>query len=148
MLYGRVLAPLILEVPLASDLGRLALALRREVFIVEQNVPESIERDTHDAAAIHVVALLGGDVVGVLRMVSLPEHMKIGRVAVAHAARGKGLATAMMRFAMELAQSRGETRLYLTSQLDKVPLYEKLGFVAHGEIFEEGGMPHRAMKTY
>ena len=140
--------PLCLVVPLASDLGRLGLELRRRVFILEQNVPSEIERDSYDATATHIVALLDGDVVGVLRMVDLPEHTKIGRVAVAADLRGRGIATALMRFAMNLARSSGRTRLYLTSQSDKVPFYEKLGFTAFGEEFEEAGIPHRAMKTY
>jgi len=140
--------PPILAVPLASDLGALGLELRREVFIVEQNVPEDVERDAYDATATHVVALLDGNVVGVLRILFLAEHVKIGRVAVARSARGKGIATRLMNFAMALARARGETRFYLTAQTDKLALYEKLGFVAFGEEFEDGGMPHLAMKTY
>jgi len=140
--------PPILAVPLASDLGALGLELRREVFIVEQNVPEDVERDAYDATATHVVALLDGNVVGVLRILFLPEHVKIGRVAVARSARGKGIAMRLMNFAMALARARGETRFYLTAQIDKLALYEKLGFVAFGEEFEDGGMPHLAMKTY
>jgi predicted GNAT family N-acyltransferase len=141
-------SPLLLAVPLTSDLGLLGLALRREVFVVEQNVPEDVESDEYDATATHVVALDGGMVVGVLRIVFLPEHAKIGRVAVARQARGKGLATAMMRYAMDLAHARGETRFYLTAQTDKLALYETLGFVAFGDEFQDGGMPHLAMKTY
>jgi len=140
--------PLILAVPIRSDLGRLALCVRREVFIIEQNVPEEVERDEYDAAATHVVAVVDGDVVGVLRVVFLPEHVKIGRVAVLGKARGQGIATTMMHFAMDLARSRGETRFYLTAQIDKLALYEKLGFAAFGEEFEDGGMPHLAMKNY
>jgi predicted GNAT family N-acyltransferase len=140
--------PLILAVPIASDLGRLALAVRQDVFIVEQNVPESIERDAYDATATHIVAVQDGNVVGTLRIVFLPEHAKFGRVAVLKGSRGQGLATRMMRFAMTLAANRGETRFYLTAQMDKIALYEKLGFVAYGPEFEEGGMPHRTMKTY
>jgi len=143
-----VTSPLCLAVPLHSDLGRLGLDLRRRVFIVEQSVPPEIERDAYDDDATHIVALLNGDVVGVLRMVDLPEHTKIGRVAVAADLRGRGIATALMRFAMNLSRSSGRTRLYLTSQSDKVPFYEKLGFTAFGDEFEEAGIPHRAMKTY
>ena len=140
--------PLILTVPLASDLGRLGLELRREVFIVEQNVPEDVERDDYDATATHVVALLDGNVVGVLRILFLSEHVKIGRVAVARAARGHGIATLLMNFAMAFARDRGETKFYLTAQTDKLALYEKLGFTAFGDEFQDGGMPHLAMKTY
>jgi predicted GNAT family N-acyltransferase len=140
--------PLILAVPLNSDLGRLALALRADVFVVEQKVPETIERDEYDAAATHVVALQDGAVAGVLRIVFLPEHAKIGRVAVAANARGRGIATSIMHFAMALSRARGETKFYLTSQTDKVGLYEKLGFTVFGDEFEDGGMPHLAMKNY
>jgi predicted GNAT family N-acyltransferase len=140
--------PLILTVPVFSDLGNLALALRRDVFVAEQHVPPEEEFDAYDLTCTHVVALLDGSVVGALRIIFLPEHVKFGRVVVARSARGKGIATAMMTFAMDLARARGETRFYLTAQTDKLALYEKLGFTVFGEEFQDGGMPHLAMKTY
>jgi len=145
---GGVSTPLILTVPFDSDLGRLGFALRTEIFVGEQHVPPELEHDAYDATATHVIAILDGDVVGVLRIVFLPEHAKIGRVAVARSARGQGIASALMRFAMTLARERGEPRLYLTSQLDKVGMYERLGFIPFGEQFVEAGMPHMEMKTY
>ena len=63
--------------------GASALALRTEIFVGEQHVPPELERDAYDAVATHIVALVEGDVVGVLRIVFLPEHAKFGRVAVA-----------------------------------------------------------------
>ena len=140
--------PLVLIVPLFSDLGNLGLALRRDVFVHEQHVPPQDEFDSYDLTATHVVALDDGNVVGCLRIIFLDEHVKFGRVVVAASARGKGIASRMMRVAMDYASARGETRLYLTAQTDKLTLYEKLGFVAFGEEFEDGGMPHLAMKTY
>jgi predicted GNAT family N-acyltransferase len=148
MLNAAMITPLVLAVPLESDLGRLGLALRREVFVGEQHVPEDVEYDSYDDTATHLVALADGDVVGVMRVVFLPEHAKFGRVAVRRNARGQGIASAMMRVAMDSAKARGEARFYLTSQLDKVSLYEKLGFAAYGETFTEGGMPHKSMKNY
>ena len=140
--------PLIVVVPLFSDLGNLGLALRREVFVHEQHVPPEDEFDSYDLTATHVVALDDGNVVGCLRIIFLDQHAKFGRVVVAASARGKGIASRMMRFAMDYAASRGQTRFYLTAQTDKLTLYEKLGFTAFGEEFEDGGMPHLAMKTY
>jgi predicted GNAT family N-acyltransferase len=140
--------PLITIVPLFSDLGNLGLALRREVFVHEQHVPPEEEFDSYDLTATHVVALDDGNVVGALRILFLDEHVKFGRVVVAASARGKGIASRMMRFAMDHAIARGESRFYLTAQTDKLALYEKLGFIAYGEEFQDGGMPHLAMKTY
>jgi predicted GNAT family N-acyltransferase len=148
MEYRRMSDPIIVAVPLFSHLGNLGLALRRQVFIHEQHVPPDQEFDAYDLTATHVVAVHDGDVVGCLRIVFLDEHAKFGRVVVAASARGKGIASTMMRFAMELARERGETRFYLTAQSDKLKLYEKLGFVAFGDEFDDAGMPHFAMKTY
>ena len=54
----------------------------------------------------------------------------------------------MMERAMALCRADGHQRFYLTAQADKLGFYERLGFVAFGEVFDDGGMPHRAMKTY
>ena len=56
--------PLVLIVPLFSDLGNLCLALRREVFVNEQHVPPEEEFDAYDLTATHVVAIDDGNVVG------------------------------------------------------------------------------------
>ena len=141
-------APHLLTVPIASDLGNLAMALRRRVFVHEQKVPAEEEFDAYDFTATHVVALLDGDLAGCLRILYLPEHAKFGRVVVAPHARGRGVASAMMIYAMDLARARGETRFYLAAQADKLALYEKLGFTPFGPLFTDGGMPHYAMKTY
>ena len=65
-----------------ADMQR-AHAIRRRVFIEEQQVPEDIEMDADDAHAFHALAILDGVAVGCGRMV---EHgageVKIGRMAV------------------------------------------------------------------
>ncbi len=71
----------ILIVPVFSPLANLAFALRREVFLVEQRVADD-EFDADDLTAIHVVAIAGGAVVGTLRIIRLPEHVKIGAAYV------------------------------------------------------------------
>jgi predicted GNAT family N-acyltransferase len=136
----------VLTVPVFSTLCNEAFRLRREVFIVEQKVPEGEEFDVYDLAATHVVAVADGEVCGTLRIIHDPEHIKIGRVVVAIPSRGRGVASAMIAHAIGL-QKPG-SRFYLTAQADKTALYEKFGFVAFGDIFDDGGMPHIAMKTY
>jgi predicted GNAT family N-acyltransferase len=136
----------LLEVPVFSMLCNEAFRLRRAVFVTEQNVPADEEFDAHDLTATHVVAVARGEVCGTLRVIHVPDHVKIGRVVVAKDARGKGIASAMVGFAMAL-QPEG-SRFYLTAQTDKTALYEKFGFKAFGDVFDDGGMPHIAMKTY
>jgi len=138
----------VLFVPVFSPLGNLAFALRREVFVVEQQIAEDEEFDAHDLTARHLVALSEGHVAGTLRLIAEAETVRIGRVAVAQAFRGQGIAAAMMRFAMQHAAAAGQTRFRLDAQVDKVGFYERLGFVAHGEPFDDGsGIMHLAMRS-
>lgn len=138
----------ILTVPPFSTLCNAAFTLRREVFVWEQHVPEAEEHDADDLTATHFVAVVAGEVVGTLRLINLPEHVKIGRVAVRQSFRGRGIAKAMMLVAMDHARATGRDRFYLTAQSDKLAMYEKLGFAAYGPEFQDGGMPHRAMRSY
>jgi predicted GNAT family N-acyltransferase len=138
----------ILVVPPFSTLCNAAFALRREVFVWEQKVPEAEENDADDLTATHFVAIAQGEVVGTLRLIDKPEHVKIGRVAVRQAFRGRGIAKQLIGFAMEHARLAGRDRFYLTAQSDKLAMYEKLGFAAFGPEFSDGGMPHRAMRSY
>jgi predicted GNAT family N-acyltransferase len=138
----------ILVVPPFSTLCNAAFALRREVFVWEQKVPEEEEHDADDLTATHFVAVAAGEVVGTLRLIEKPEHIKIGRVAVRQAFRGHGIAKSMILAAMEHARAAGNDRFYLRAQSDKLGFYEKLGFAAFGPEFQDGGMPHRAMRSY
>lgn len=138
----------ILVVPPFSTLCNAAFALRREVFVWEQKVPEEEEHDADDMTATHFVAIAEGEVVGTLRLTDKPEHVKIGRVAVRQSFRGHGIARQMMTAAMDHARTQGRDRFYLTAQSDKLAMYEKLGFAAFGPEFQDGGMPHRAMRSY
>ena len=150
---GQIIVPpmsecVIVQVPLFSLLCNAAFALRREVFVWEQKVPEEEEHDEYDLTATHFVAVEAGEVVGTLRLIALPEHAKIGRVAVRQAFRGRGIARRLIGQAMDHARAGGQERFFLTAQSDKLGFYESLGFVAFGPEFIDGGMPHRAMRNY
>jgi predicted GNAT family N-acyltransferase len=138
----------ILRVPPFSTLCNAAFGLRREVFVHEQKVPEAEELDAYDLTATHFVAVADGEVVGTLRLVDAGAYTKIGRVAVRQIFRGQGVAKALMVHAMEHARSGGQTKFELAAQADKLGFYEKLGFVAYGEMFDDAGIPHKAMRNF
>lgn len=131
-----------------------ALAVRRAVFIIEQAVPESVEIDEHDGdpaemtSALHVIARCDGEVVGTARLL-LPEISEgvahIGRVAVLRSHRGRGIGYALMRALHDLAHEHGITTIALNAQLHALAFYEKLGYQAHGDVFLDANIPHRAM---
>ncbi|MDO5612402.1 MAG: GNAT family N-acetyltransferase [Paracoccus sp. (in: a-proteobacteria)] len=121
-------------------------ALRRAVFVEEQNVPEADEMDDLDGAAIHLLAHDDSGPVGTARLLMDGETGKIGRVCVLARARGTGLGAALIRAAMDaLRDQPGITRAKLGAQTHAIGFYEKLGFVAYGPIYDDAGIPHRDM---
>ena len=117
--------------------------LRREVFIDEQQVPESAEWDDDDAMSVHVLAILNREPVGTGR---LNPGGKIGRIAVKAGLRGRGIGTLILRQLLDEARHRGIREPYLHSQVQAVPFYEKLGFRTEGDAFDEAGISHVRMK--
>ncbi|GAB2930778.1 GNAT family N-acetyltransferase [Streptomyces heilongjiangensis] len=94
----------------------------------------------------HLVAELGGTVVGFLRLgrptsLDCNAHVRqIQGLAVADEARGAGVARALVRAAKEEARSRGARRLTLRVLGHNTParkLYESEGFVVEGVLPEE-----------
>ncbi|WP_372406912.1 GNAT family N-acetyltransferase [Streptomyces luteireticuli] len=135
-------------------------AVRREVFVVEQEIPEAEEMDAYDAEAVHLLA--GGEdgPLGTVRFLyGAPARRKyaragvdddvtavLGRLATVRAARGTGVGAALVRSVEDEARRRGLERVYLEAQTHALGFYERLGYAAYGPEFDEGsGIPHRAM---
>jgi len=125
------------------------LALRYTVFVEEQNVPVELERDALDADAIHLLATVAGAPVCAARIVPMGETGKIGRVCVLKQARGTGLGAALIREALTILRDMpGITRAALGAQIDALGFYEKLGFTAYGDVFDDAGIDHRMMERH
>ena len=135
-----------IEISKVTDLTD-CLAIRYDVFVVEQNVPVELERDELDATALHFLGRVDDVPTGTARIVVKDDTGKIGRVAVLKAARGNGLGTALVRTCLdELRKTPGVMRAALGAQLDALGFYERLGFVAYGDVFDDAGIDHRMME--
>lgn len=127
------------------------LQLRDRVFVLEQ---QSIYGDV-DGVDLHCHHLLGRDDQGRLLAyarliapgVKYPDATAIGRVVLEPAARGKGLGNQLL--AEAVAHS---LRLYpgapimLSAQTAAQGLYERFGFVAVSEPYDDGGILHVDMR--
>ena len=119
------------------------LRVRFAVFVDEQGVPPELERDDNDDDAYHVVATAGEDkALGTARLLA---NGHIGRMAVLATARGRGIGSALLRHLLDTARDQGLTQVFLHAQLRAVAFYERHGFVAHGPVFDDAGIDHRAM---
>ncbi|MEU9985706.1 GNAT family N-acetyltransferase [Streptomyces sp. NPDC007971] len=132
-------------------------AVRKEVFVVEQGVPQEIEYDAYDAVAVHVLAvredglplgtgrLLHGEAAATKTGADASVG-SLGRLAVARPARGLGVGVALVRAIEDAARARGLTAVDLHAQTRAMGFYERLGYEAYGPEFPDAGIPHRAMR--
>lgn len=139
-----------------SDLAA-CFQVRKDVFVGEQNVPEEIEYDAHDADATHVLAvaadgtalgtgrLLHGEAAGDRTGHDLTVG-SLGRLAVAKEARGLGVGAGLVRAIEDAARGLGLAAVDLHAQTHALGFYERLGYVAYGPEFPDAGIPHRAMR--
>jgi YbgC/YbaW family acyl-CoA thioester hydrolase len=131
-----------------ATLGEGAGALRRAVFIEEQNIPEAMEWDAQDAVVLHAVARNRiGQVIATGRLLAAENGVShIGRMAVHRNLRSGGHGAAVMQVLEDAARARGDSVVALNAQRSAERFYARLGYVPHGDGFEEAGIPHIEMR--
>jgi len=125
-----------------------AYSIRRAVFINEQGISEAEEYDGTDAACAHLVAYEKDIPVATGRIMITRDDFIIGRVATLASHRGQQLGKLIMESLMQASYAMGGQRQILHAQLYVREFYEKLGFTAYGEEFDEAGIPHIAMEHF
>ena len=124
----------------------LAWDIRFEVFVEEQQVPVELERDDLDAVATHWVAWVDGEPQGTVRLVAEEGGVAhLGRLAVRKPARGTGLGRRLVAVVEAEGVRLGLERCVLGAQVRAMPFYERLGYAAFGDEFDDAGIPHRWM---
>ena len=119
-------------------------SVRDAVFVVGQNVPEDEEWDELDAVSQHVIARdPDGRPIGTGR---LTPNATIGRMAVLDEWRGRGVGEAILRVLLESARARHFRQIEIHAQTHAMAFYERAGFEAYGEEFDECGIAHRHMR--
>jgi len=125
------------------------IALRLEVFVVEQDCPYQ-DLDGKDKLSFH---LLGkdtlGNIVATLRIlpngVSYTE-VSIGRVVTAEKIRNWKKGHDLMKNAMNfVSETYPNQNVRLSAQTHLVKYYEKHGFDVTGKTYLEDGIPHSEM---
>lgn len=128
-----------------DELGQEALRIRLDVFVTEQRVPLEMEIDSMDPVSVHALALRShGTALGTGRL--LPDG-HIGRMAVMREARGRGVGAALLLRLMQAARQRGHQEVELFAQVHARRFYERFGFVAVGEPYDDAGIAHITMRA-
>ena len=126
------------------------LRLRVDVFVVEQACAYP-EIDGLDALP-GTRHLLGREADGTVAaygrsLVDAGAAARVGRIVVAPARRGRGVARTLMRRLLDDLDSRCPGRdVVLGAQLPAEPLYASFGFVRDSDEYLEDGIPHVDMR--
>ncbi|WP_020649720.1 GNAT family N-acetyltransferase [Solimonas variicoloris] len=122
------------------------LRLRVDIFVVEQKCPYP-ELDGLDPHCEHLtVREPGGALLGYLRL--LPPGLKVdepalGRLVVAAAARGQGLARAMVSEGIRACHARyPQQDIYISGQQHLEDFYASLGFKVSSQPYLDDGIWH------
>jgi len=155
-------SPADVRVVRTDDAYEDAVAVRMAVFVDEQGVPEELELDDHEESAVHFVAYEPtdhghdgpghrhdepGEPIGAARLREPDEGVgKVERVAVLASHRGRGVGSELMDVAESVATARGYDRIVLHAQTTATGFYERLGYEAVGDTFQEDGIEHVEMR--
>lgn len=126
--------------------------LRVQVFVVEQQAayPELDGRDLEPDTELLWIED-AGEVLATARVLldgprGAASSARIGRVATAAVARGRGLAAELMRAGIEVSHERWpHLPIALDAQAHLADWYGRFGFVVSGPGFDEDGIPHLPM---
>ena len=105
-----------------------AFAVRAACFIGELDVPYSEEFDGHDFGATHVIAYVGDEPVGAVRVRWFQSFAMPERLAVIQRFRGHGIGQLLLERCRKLAESRGCNMLYVQVLPADVKFWEKQGW--------------------
>lgn len=140
----------IIEVKTQEQLNE-CIAIRKEVFVCEQNVHEEEECDEYDhldAPAFHVLLMVDGQYAATGRIKLLDEFIaKMQRIAVRRLFRGKGIGRALMVGLEEIARTHGVGKCVLDGQCWAEGFYHSLGYeTVSKDPFYDAGILHVRME--
>ena len=118
--------------------------LRGEVFVVGQQICSEPDVDELDPHCHHVMIWLGDELVGTARLKPVGEdaYIKVGRVAIAEAHRGRGLGSSMMRAIQAwIGQVPGRSGT-MSAQAHLERWYGSLGWISNSSVYMEAGIAH------
>ncbi|HEX3919269.1 MAG TPA: GNAT family N-acetyltransferase [Caulobacteraceae bacterium] len=107
-----------------------AMSIRSVVYMGEQLCPYDEEFDGNDlAGATHLIARIGRQPVGVIRLRWFCDFAKLERLTVLPTCRGGAVPRALLDAAFELAAKKGYRRIMGHTQVRLAPVLKRLGKV-------------------
>jgi ElaA protein len=133
---------------LSTEMLYAMLALRAEVFVVEQNCPYQ-DVDGKDLKSLHVCGYTENGELGAYARLVQPgvsyDEWSIGRVVTSPRVRRTGAGEELMRSCMAYFNDHGISSVRISAQSYLHDFYTKFGFVRVSEEYLEDDIPHMEM---
>ena len=127
------------------------MAIRQEVFVVEQNCPY-LDVDGKDQMGVHLMGWnTKEELIAYTRLlnkgISYPDYPSIGRVVTSPSVRGTGIGKLLMEESIKvIRQLFPENKaIKISAQCYLTRFYESFGFQSTGKEYLEDDIPHIAM---
>jgi predicted GNAT family N-acyltransferase len=104
------------------------VSVRSATFVAEQDCPYDEEFDGNDFSASHLLAYVGKEPVGCLRIRYFAGFAKLERLAVRHEFRSRHIGTQLMKAGVEFCRAKGYRRIYGRAQKDLLNYYVNMGW--------------------
>jgi ElaA protein len=124
------------------------LALRQDVFVVEQSSPYA-DLDFMDQRADHLLVTDGSTLVGYVRCFGASAEKpfaSFGRLVVAKARRGEALGQELVRRALARVARASCREVQISAQLYLEDFYARLGFTRSSKPYDDTGILHIDMR--
>lgn len=130
----------------SEDLRKAALAVRRQVFVKEQGIPESSDIDQNEGCSIYVLAYIQKRhrilPIGTMRIRSFAGFVEFERMAVIRNFRKTNVAEDIMQYAFDYVAQKGYRKVGAYCKKELLPRWQRSGFYENpeGEIIDQNGM--------
>lgn len=119
--------------------------------VLRNGLPESscaFDRDDMPTT-IHLGAIVGGKLVGVLSLLPNETAVQLRGMAVLETYQGKGIGKRMLQKAEELVHDRGMPSIWMNARLIAIPFYKACGYQQTGTKFvlPYGGEHYKMIKS-
>lgn len=119
---------------------KIAIEIRKKIFVDEQGIPTELDSDGDDERSIHLLARTGANnmAIGTGRLTMNGMQGTLSRICVIESHRNKGVAKQIVNELETIARHEGALTLSLTPHKYLQKFYESLGYSATGHETEVG----------
>jgi len=110
-----------------DDMTRV-LAIRNSVHMGERQRPYEEEQDGNDLSGVHLLAYLGDEPIGSLRLRFFADFAKVEQLSVRREYRDSEAASQLVRAGVQFCQKKGYKRIYLQVRTEEADFWKQFGF--------------------